>query len=146
VPEAISFYFNYRIGAGGPNKNSVNENYTLGTNCGGGVPNDNPTVSLTSPLTTDVFTSPATVTISATASDTDGTVSKVEFFSGTTKLGEATSTPYTLEWTNVQPGTYSITARATDDKFGSTTSAPVSITVGGVSTIAWCGSGSGAGH
>ncbi|WP_198937822.1 Ig-like domain-containing protein, partial [Pelomonas sp. KK5] len=73
--------------------------------------------------------SPATVTLGATASDAGGTVSKVEFFAGTTKIGETTSSPYTLSWTGVPAGTYSITARATDSGGASATSAAVSITI-----------------
>jgi hypothetical protein len=69
------------------------------------------------------------VNLAATASDSDGTVTKVEFFNGTTKLGESTSAPYTFSWSGVGAGSYTLTARATDDAGGVTTSAPVSITV-----------------
>ena len=48
-----------------------------------------PSVSITSPATGLRFTTPGTVTIAAAASDADGSVSKVEFFSGATKLGES---------------------------------------------------------
>ncbi len=91
--------------------------------------NNNPVVSLTSPTASTAFTAPATVAIAANATDSDGTVTKVEFFQGTTKLGEKTSPPYTHSWADVAAGTYSITAKATDDKGGTTTSAAVSITV-----------------
>jgi chitinase len=70
------------------------------------------------------------VAIIATASDADGTVSKVEFFNGATKLGEATAAPYSYSWTNVANGTYAITAKATDNSGNATTSASVTITVG----------------
>ncbi len=88
-----------------------------------------PTVSLTAPLATDSFTAPATITITANAADSDGTVSKVEFYNGATKLGEATSAPYMYSWTGVATGTYSLTARATDSDANTTTSSAVSITV-----------------
>src|SRR5690606_35784814 len=56
--------------------------------------NTPPTVSLTSPAANAVFTAPASVGLTASASDGDGTVVLVEYFSGTEKIGEATSSPY----------------------------------------------------
>ena len=91
--------------------------------------NQNPTVSITSPANNATFTAPASVTINATAADADGTVSKVEFFNGATKLGEDASSPYSFAWTNVAAGTYTLTARATDDKTGTTTSNAITIVV-----------------
>jgi hypothetical protein len=88
-----------------------------------------PTVSLTNPAAGPVFTSPASITLNATAVDADGTVSKVEFYNGTTKLGEDLSSPYAFSWTNVPAGTYSLSARATDNAGAVTTSAAVSVTV-----------------
>lgn len=75
------------------------------------------------------FTSPAKVQLSASASDPDGTVVRVEFFNGPTKLGEDTSAPYTAQWNTGAAGTYTLTARATDNAGAATTSAPVKITV-----------------
>ncbi len=63
--------------------------------------------------------------LSANAVDSDGTIAKVEFFSGGTKLGEDSGTPYQLSWTPTAVGAYSLTARATDNTGASTTSAPV---------------------
>ncbi|MBT1708869.1 T9SS type A sorting domain-containing protein [Fulvivirgaceae bacterium PWU5] len=96
------------------------------TTSGGNTP---PVVSLTSPPNGATFTAPASVTIAANASDANGTVSKVEFFQGSTKLGEDASSPYSYTWTGVTAGTYSITARATDNQNATTTSSAVSITV-----------------
>jgi galactose oxidase-like protein/Big-like domain-containing protein len=91
--------------------------------------NSLPAVTLTQPTNGQSFPAPATVNLAATASDSDGTVTKVEFFNGTTKLGEATTAPYTFSWSGVGAGSYTLTARATDDAGGVTTSAPVTITV-----------------
>ncbi|NML21757.1 cellulase family glycosylhydrolase [Pseudoflavitalea sp. G-6-1-2] len=88
-----------------------------------------PTVSITSPANNASFTAPASVNITATAADTDGTISKVEFFNGATKLGEATSSPYAYSWSNVAAGSYTLTAKATDNGNASTTSTAVNITV-----------------
>jgi len=88
-----------------------------------------PTVTLTQPANGASFTAPATVSLAATASDADGTVARVEFFNGAAKLGEDTTAPYSFTWGGVAAGTYTVTARATDDLGASTTSAPSTITV-----------------
>ncbi|HEY3377484.1 MAG TPA: Ig-like domain-containing protein [Armatimonadota bacterium] len=91
--------------------------------------NDPPTVSLTAPANNATYTAPVDMTLTAIAGDVDGTVAKVEFYQGTTKLGEATSAPYSCAWTNVPVGTYTLTAIATDDTGATTTSAPITVTV-----------------
>ena len=81
-----------------------------------------PTVSLTSPANNATFTAPATVPLAATASDSDGTVTLVEFFQGATKIGEDATAPYSLSWSNVTAGPYTLTAKATDSGGATTTS------------------------
>lgn len=99
------------------------------TDAGGNI---NPTVSLTAPANGATFTAPANITLTATAADSDGTVTKVEFFNGATKLGEDLDSPYSFAWNNVPAGTYSLTARATDNAGGVATSSPAAgITVTG---------------
>ncbi|MFM7024329.1 MAG: discoidin domain-containing protein [Flavobacteriales bacterium] len=101
-----------------------------------GVSNTAPTVSLTSPANNATFTSPASISIAATAADADGTVSKVDFYNGATLLGTATVAPYTFSWNNVAAGTYTITAQATDNQNAVTTSAAVNITVNTPANVA----------
>jgi len=87
-----------------------------------------PTVTITSPISGQ--NPPAgNITITATTSDEDGYVEKVEFYSGDTFLGEDTTEPFSYLWTSVPDGCYSITAKAIDDvgSFGTDT---VDITVG----------------
>ncbi|MEF8737543.1 MAG: RHS repeat-associated core domain-containing protein [Candidatus Accumulibacter necessarius] len=88
-----------------------------------------PTVSLTAPDEGSVHTLPVTVTLAATASDTDGTIAKVEFVHGATLIGSATAAPYTVAWNNVPAGSYSLTAKTTDNLGGTRTSEVVPITV-----------------
>ena len=45
--------------------------------------------------------------MSATASDSDGTISHVDFLVGTTVIATATVAPYHATWSNVPAGTYS---------------------------------------
>lgn len=95
-----------------------------------------PTVSITFP--TDGTTVLETITITADASD-DGAVSAVEFFVGDKSLGtdESGSDGWSVSWDtrSVNNGTYTLTAKATDDSGQNTTSAPITVTVAN-STIA----------
>ena len=100
----------------------------------GAKPNTPPTVALTSPANGTTFAAPATVSIAANATDSDGTVQRVDFYQGTTLLFSDTTAPYSYSWTNVAVGTYSITARAFDNLGAATTSTAVSITVNQAAT------------
>jgi len=91
--------------------------------------NSAPSVSITSPTSGAIFNAPANITISANASDSDGSVSRVDFYQGATLIGTATSSPYAISWNNVAAGSYTLTARATDNLGATTSSAPVNITV-----------------
>jgi predicted phage tail protein len=91
--------------------------------------NQPPSVALTSPADGAAFTAPATVAIAATASDADGIVQQVDFYSGNTLLGSATAAPYSFTWNNVSAGTYTLKAIAIDNSGAQTSSATVSITV-----------------
>jgi hypothetical protein len=91
--------------------------------------NQPPAVSLTAPANGSSYPAPASVTIAATASDTDGTVTSVEFYQGTTLVGSDTTSPYSATWSNVPAGTYWLTAAARDEDAGMTVSAARSITV-----------------
>ena len=95
----------------------------------GGPGNAPPTVSLSAPADGASFAAGTTVELAATAADSDGQVSKVEFYAGPTKLGEDTSAPYTHSWTNPTSGSHQLTARATDNQTASTTSTSRTITV-----------------
>jgi len=92
-------------------------------------PNQPPTVSLTAPASNATFTAPATIAIAANATDSDGSVAKVVFYNGTTKLGEDTSAPYAFSWSSVTAGSYTITAKAIDNQGAATTSGATIITV-----------------
>ncbi len=96
-------------------------------------PNVLPTVSITSPANNTSLQVPATLALKATASDTDGTITKVEFFNGSTLLGLAqlTSGSYDLTLTSLPAGTYTITALATDNSGGTRTSAAITVEIKG---------------
>jgi O-glycosyl hydrolase len=94
-----------------------------------------PTVSITAPANNAIYAATSTITLNATAADADGTISKVDFYNGTTLLGSDATSPYSFSWTNVPSGTYSITAKATDNKSGVTTSTAITVIVNPVQTI-----------
>ncbi len=91
-------------------------------------PNLAPTVSLTSPTNNATFTAPASITLTATAADSDGSIAKVEFFNGSTKLGEDMTNPFSFSWSNITAGSYSLTARATDNLGATATSSAITVT------------------
>ncbi|MCW4454257.1 glycosyl hydrolase family 18 protein [Flavobacterium sp. MXW15] len=101
----------------------------LGNCDGGGDVNQPPTVSLTAPAAGSSFTAGSNITLSANASDSDGTVTQVEFFQGSTSLGVDTSAPYSITWSNVAAGNYTLKAVATDDDNAVASSATANITV-----------------
>ncbi|GAA3202761.1 glycoside hydrolase family 6 protein [Dactylosporangium siamense] len=92
-----------------------------------------PTVTLTSPSSGSSFTAPATVGLAATATAPGSTVSKVEFYNGTTLLGTDTSSPYTYSWTNVAAGSYSLSAKVFNaaNATATSTAVPITVTTGG---------------
>lgn len=92
------------------------------------MPNIAPTVSLTSPVNNATHLTTSTINITADAMDADGSVSKVEFYNGTTLLNTDATAPYLYAWT-VAPGTYTLTAKAYDNSTGITTSSAVTIKV-----------------
>jgi hypothetical protein len=101
------------------------------TTAGGSTPPPNaaPSVSITSPANNSTFTAPATITITAAASDSDGTIGRVDFFSGSSLLGSDTTSPYQVTAANVGAGSYTVSARATDNAGATTASASIAITV-----------------
>ena len=91
--------------------------------------NNPPTINISSPTKSTSYVAPATIVIDAVASDPDGTVVKVEFYQGTTRLGEVGSAPYSFTWKNVSEGNYNITAAATDNLNQRTVSGVVTVVV-----------------
>lgn len=89
-----------------------------------------PSITITDPINNTNFLPGSDITIMADAVDSDGSVSKVEFFvDGGTKLGEATTAPYSFTWSDVAEGDYTLTAKATDNEGGARTSLSTKITV-----------------
>ncbi|MHA7056258.1 Ig-like domain-containing protein [Aquimarina sp. M1] len=107
--------------------------WTLVGECNGDTGNNQaPTVTITEPFNGQTYTTGSTILINATASDTDGDITKVEFFNNGIKIGEDTSNPYSLSWSNMASGSYTLTAKATDNQNAEGESAAVNIVVGSI--------------
>lgn len=87
-----------------------------------------PTVAIDSPANNTTYVQGNPVTITANASDFDGTISKVEFYQASTLIGTANNAPYSLTWTP-GVGNYVLTAKATDNEGAVGTSQPVNVTI-----------------
>ncbi len=94
----------------------------------GGEANIAPVVKITAPLNSSEATLNVPVSISSQAYDLFGSVSKVEYFVGSQKIGESASSPYTVSWTPAYAGVYSLKAVCTDNE-GKTTSNSISVFV-----------------
>ena len=103
-------------------------------------PNQPPYVQINEPHNGDVFTAPTNIVLRAYAQDPEDSYSvTVEFVEGARSLGTGTFVPtrcaapycpyFELTWSNVPPGSYTLTARTTDRAGASSNSAPVNIIV-----------------
>ena len=101
-----------------------------------------PSVSITSPKAGLIYNSMAPqgtatfpdIAITATADDPNGTVSKVEFYDGTTLLATCTAKPYKATLTGAKAGTHTIKVVATDND-GESASATTTVTLSAAQTL-----------
>jgi hypothetical protein len=94
-----------------------------------------PSVSITSPANNAIRTAPATFTATASASDSDGSIAKVQFYNGASLIGTATSAPYDVTVSNAAAGVLNLTATATDNRGASSTSASVTVIVNSLPSV-----------
>lgn len=109
-----------------------------------GISNYGPSVSLTSPAEGDEL-SETSVTLTASASDSEGSIARVDFYLGTTLVGSATSSPYSVTVSDLsEGGTYSAVAIAVDNEGIEQMSDFVTFSVAGTLTVGIykCGGGS----
>lgn len=89
-----------------------------------------PTVSLITPIVNAFYISPANITLAAEASDSDGSIDRIEFYNGSMLIGTATDAPYSVEWFVTEAArVYTLTAKAYDDEGQMATSSPIGIAV-----------------
>ena len=97
--------------------------------------NQPPSVSLNSFAQGATFTAGSEITLSATASDPDGSIDRVEFFAGSRLIGTDYSSPYSFAWTRAEGTVYTLKAIAYDDAGAATTSATRTITVSPIGVV-----------
>jgi hypothetical protein len=93
------------------------------------ISNQAPVVNLLSPASGTNFDEPASITLTANASDADGSVVSVAFYADGNLLQSDTAAPYTYTWGGVVAGSYTLTAVATDNRGTTSTTAPVTVVV-----------------
>lgn len=91
--------------------------------------NNPPPVIAMSPLATTGYVAPATVSLGAEVTANGHTISKVQFYNGSTLVGEDSSAPYSVSWSSVAAGTYTVKARLVYDNGTTMDSAAATITV-----------------
>jgi hypothetical protein len=91
--------------------------------------NSPPSVSLVTPADGSAFLLPTNIVLEAAASDSDGGITKVQFFADGLFLGEDITSPYQFVWTNAPPGTHILTVAATDAFDQTVLSAPVTVSI-----------------
>jgi glucose/arabinose dehydrogenase len=87
-------------------------------------------VSITSPANNANFSSSSNIPITVNTSSTSSSILKVEFFQGSTKIGENVTAPYSFTWMNVPNGSYALKAVVTNNLGQSSSSQIVNVTVG----------------
>lgn len=109
--------------------------YPASSTLGGTQTNAAPVVNVAGPANNSSFKKYALVTISASASDSGGSISNVRFFVDQQFLSPAdSSAPYATIWSPQNNGTYALTALATDNRGAVTASAPITVTITGTIT------------
>ncbi len=88
-----------------------------------------PIVSMTNSATTGSLLLNAILTLNAEASDADGSIAKVAFMNGNTKLGEDFTRPFSITVNNLAAGVHQLNAIATDNLGGTKTSPFQTITI-----------------
>jgi hypothetical protein len=92
-----------------------------------GAPNSPPRVTLTNPSDLQTCYLPSNIVLAADATDLDGSISRVDFYADSQRLGSATNPPFTFTWTNAVVGEPKLTAVATDNRMATATSGPVAL-------------------
>jgi photosystem II stability/assembly factor-like uncharacterized protein len=92
-------------------------------------PNQPPSVTVTKPAPGATFTTGTDVELEAVAIDSDGFITKVDFFDGSSRVATIVSSPFRIVLPASVRGIHSLTARATDNSGITTVSVPVQFLV-----------------
>jgi probable HAF family extracellular repeat protein len=86
-------------------------------------------IAITNPVSNGVYAAPTNLLINASASDSGGTVTQVQFYVGTRLLAVGTNSPYSTIWSNAVLGVHALTAVARDNAGSTATSSVVNISI-----------------
>ncbi|HWX20326.1 MAG TPA: LamG-like jellyroll fold domain-containing protein [Candidatus Binatia bacterium] len=89
-----------------------------------------PSINLTAPASGANFAAPANLNLAASVTTNGHAISQVQFYSGSTLLGQSAAPPYVFTWTNVPAGAYTLLAQVIYDAGATTFSPPAFVTVG----------------
>ena len=98
-------------------------------------PSRPPIVALASPFPGAVFSPGEDISLTASASDPDGTIVRVDFFADGASIGLDSQPPFTAVWSNVSVGPHTFVARATDNTGVTTDSNPLFVRAGGLTLV-----------
>ncbi len=93
--------------------------------------NTAPSVTLTAPASGQSMLAGSVVALTATASDLEGSVNRVEFLVDGTEIGQDTTSGYSINWTATE-GSHTIAARAVDNLGASRTTAAITVSTSGI--------------
>ncbi len=93
------------------------------------VANTAPVVAIVNPDEDQQFNQGEVINLAAEASDSDGTITEVEFYLNSQLVGSVSSQPYEIQASGLAPGVYTVVARAIDNDGAATSSAVVNFTV-----------------
>lgn len=102
------------------------DSYLADTGGGEKPVNEAPSVSITNPANGASFTTGSEISIEASATDSDGSISQVEFFVNGVSIGTDAASPFAANW-SITEGSQTITATATDNEGATATSSEISI-------------------
>ena len=137
-PEEGKPILNTAIAMANQNDPNQDNNTFVNSNTALRDPNAPPTVSITSPANGARFVGPTNIVLTATASDSDGTIAQVDFYDGAILIGSGTpagSNQYSLAWNNVSFGNHQLAAVATDNGGRRKASSSSNILVNGPATV-----------
>ncbi len=92
-----------------------------------------PSVNITSPANNSSFESGNCIPVTASATDADGTITKIELYADNVKIAEGSSSTLSYNWCNAVTGSHQLSAKAYDNSNRSTTSAIITVKVNNTS-------------
>lgn len=96
--------------------------------------NNAPTVKISAPANGSNVAAGGAISITATATDADGSVARVDFYANGLAIGSDATSPFSVQYSPKFSGPVTVTAIATDNLGATTTSAPITFTVTGGET------------